>query len=60
VFCSSPTKVSKGYENTLSEMERVKMEILGGKMVKLEKVKYGSEAKTKLWKAGRYWGFEAH
>jgi hypothetical protein len=39
-------------------MESVKMEILGGKMVNWEKVKYGSNARRKRWKAHKYWGFE--
>ena len=30
----------------------------GGKIAKLEKVKYESKAKVKLWKAHKYWGFE--
>jgi hypothetical protein len=29
-----------------------------GKMAKLEKVRYGSNAKQKRWKALKYWGFE--
>ena len=28
-----------------------------GKMMKLEKVRYGSNHKTKRWKAHKYWGF---
>ncbi|PPE03397.1 hypothetical protein HCUR_01136 [Holospora curviuscula] len=32
----------------------------GGKMAKLEKVRYGSNAKQKRWKACRYWGFETY
>jgi hypothetical protein len=30
----------------------------GGKMGKLEKVRYGSNARRKRWKAHKYWGFE--
>jgi hypothetical protein len=29
-----------------------------GKMVKLEKVRYGSNGKRKPWKAHKYWGSE--
>ncbi len=29
----------------------------GGEMVKLEKVRYGSNSKQKRWKACKYWGF---
>jgi hypothetical protein len=32
----------------------------GGKMAKLEKVKYGCKATQKLWKAREYWGFETY
>ena len=44
----------------VSEMERVKLEIFGGEMAKLEKVRYGSNGKRKPWKAHEYWGFEYH
>jgi hypothetical protein len=30
----------------------------GGKMAKLEKVRYGSNAESKSWEAWKYWGFE--
>jgi hypothetical protein len=30
----------------------------GGKMGKLEKVRYGSKGKLKPWKAHKYWCFE--
>jgi len=41
----------------IREGERKKGDF-GGKMMKSEKVKYGSKAKTKLWKGHKYWGFE--
>jgi len=30
----------------------------GGKMAKLEKVKYGSNTRCKRWKTHKYWGLE--
>jgi hypothetical protein len=30
----------------------------GGKIAKMEKVRYGSNARLKRWKAHKYWGFK--